>query len=368
MKDKQVAIVHDWLIGGGAERVVYELHQMFPDAPIYTSYCSDEWRNKLDGKVVTGFLQHWPFPTLRKYVPFLRAWWFSNLKLDQYDLVISSSGAEAKSIKTSAKHICYCHAPTHYYWDRYDQYLRQPGFPAGFNWLARLGLKLLVGPMRRWDYQAAQRPDYMIANSTHTQAKIKEYYNRDSTVIFPPVDIERFRLTANGSQPLARKGFITAGRQTPYKKIDLAVLACTQLNLPLTVIGDGPDHEKLVKMAGPTITFVTDASDEEVAQYFSSAQAFIFPGLDDFGITPVEAMAAGTPVITYKGGGALNYVIEGKTGLFFEDQSIESLVSTLQKFNPVQFDSKFIREYASKFSNETFAHQMQQLFSKIQKT
>jgi glycosyltransferase involved in cell wall biosynthesis len=190
----RVAIVHDWLYGGGAERVIYELHQLYPEAPIYTSYCSREWRDKLDNVVVTGWLQHWPFNRLRKFIPFLRIWWFTHLDLSAYDLVISSSGAEAKGIKVpkSTLHINYCHAPTHYYWSRYDEYMSRPGFGI-FDPLARLGLKLLVSPLRKWDFKAAQRPDYMIANSSHIQAEITKYYNRDSTVIFPPVNIERFQ-------------------------------------------------------------------------------------------------------------------------------------------------------------------------------
>lgn len=409
MKNPNVAITSDWLIGGGAERVVLELHKMFPEAPIYTSYATDEWRSKLDGKVVTGYLQHWPFSKLRKFIPFLRAWWFSHLDLSGYDLVISSSGAEAKGVRTTPKrswlsklfaaqgasenrkgdvqqststatrssqhsdvnksissvvssagkqddvvrktvHICYIHAPTHYYWSRYDEYMEHPGFPAGFNWLARLGLRILVGPLRRWDYRAAQRPHQMIANSNYTKDQIKKYYNRDSDVIFPPVDVDRFQNVPSKK----RSGFVTAGRQTPYKRIDLAVSACTELELPLIVIGNGPDHDKLVKMAGPTVAFVTNATDEQVAEYFASAEAFIFPGLDDFGITPVEAMAAGTPVIAYKAGGALDYVIEGKTGLFFDEKSVESLASVLLKFNSDAFHVLDVKQHAEQFSQNTF--------------
>ena len=153
-KKLKVAIVHDWLVGGGAERVVFELHNMFPEAPIYTSYCSDEWRAKLDGKVVTGWLQH--FGKFRKFLPVLRIWWFTHLKFSGYDLVISSSGAEAKGIRVpkNVVHVNYCHAPTHYYWSRYDEYVAHPGFGI-FDPLARVGLKLLVGPLRRWDFRAA---------------------------------------------------------------------------------------------------------------------------------------------------------------------------------------------------------------------
>jgi glycosyltransferase involved in cell wall biosynthesis len=241
------------------------------------------------------------------------------------------------------------HAPTHYYWSRYDDYLRNPGFGA-FDWLARLGLKLLVGPLRRWDLRAAQRPDLIIANSTHTQTKIKEYYGRDSVVVFPPVDTERFAALPNTQ----RSGFVVAGRQTPYKRIDLAVAACTIGNRSLTVIGTGPEHEKLRAMAGPTITFVTDASDKDVANYFAGAEAFIFPGLDDFGIVAVEAMAAGTPVIAYRAGGALDYVQPGLTGMFFEQQTPESLAASLKAFDAGDYAADDIKAVASRFSAENF--------------
>lgn len=347
----KVAIVHDWLISGGAERVVDQLHKMFPEAPIYTSYATQQWRKRLDNRVITGYLQHWPFSKLRKFVPFLRGLWFSRLDLEKYDLVISSSGAEAKfvKVKPSAKHVAYIHAPTHYYWDRYNEYLKSPGL-GFFDPLARIGLKILVGPMRAWDYKAAQRPEFLIANSSHTQNMIKKYYNRVSVVIHPPVDIERFK--PSGS--LKRHGFVIAGRQAPYKRFDLAVKACTKLNLPLTVIGSGPEHKKLVAMAGPSIKFLGSPPDFEVALTFEAAEAFIFPGLDDFGIVAVEAMAAGTPVIAYKAGGALDYIIDGVTGLFFEEQSVGSLVSCLRKFNPKKFEDKVIRAKAEDFSPDKF--------------
>ncbi len=350
-KAPKVAIVHDWLIGGGAERVVEELHRLYPDAPIYTSYCSDEWRRRLDHKVVTGYLQHWPFSQIRKFIPVLRIWWFTQLSFNDYDLVISSSGAEAKGIKTGNEttHVNYCHAPTHYYWSRYDQYIQNPGFGV-FDPLARLGLKLLVGPLRRWDLKAAQRPDYMIANSSHIQKQIKKYYRRDSTVIHPPIDTSRF----NKLSTLSRNGFVIAGRQTPYKRIDLAVRTCTKLGLPLTVIGTGPEHKKLVSMAGPTITFITDASDKDVVRHFQTASAFIFPGLDDFGITPIEAMAAGTPVIAYKAGGALDYIVPNETGVFFDSQTVSSLEKALQQFTQSNFKESALRSKAEEFSNKTF--------------
>jgi glycosyltransferase involved in cell wall biosynthesis len=355
----KVAIVHDWLIGGGAEKVVEALHQMYPDAPIYTSYCTDEWRRQLDNKVVTGYLQHWPFSKLRKFIPVLRILWFSHLKFDEYDIVISSSGAEAKGIKTpeSVTHVSYIHAPTHYYWSRYDQYLREPGFGV-FDPLARVGLKVLVGPLRKWDYKAAQRADIVIANSSYTQDQIKKYYQRDSTVVFPPVDTAYFKPSKNQQ----RSGLIISGRQTPYKRFDLAVAACTKLNLPLTVFGDGPDNKRLRAMSGPTIKFMGHASLEQLRDALQTASAFIFPGIDDFGIAPVEALASGCPVIAYKDGGALDYITPGKTGEFFEKPTVASLSATLAKFTPSGYSPA---KEAERFSPSNFKTAISKIIASI---
>ena len=351
----RVAIVHDWLVGGGAELVVEQLHKLYPDAPIYTSYATHEWQDRLDGKVHTGWLQY--FGPVRKFIPLFRIWWFTHLNFDGYDLVISSSGAEAKGIKVpeGTIHINYCHAPTHYYWSRYDEYMEHPGF-GRFDGLARLGLRLLVAPLRKWDYKAAQRPTYMIANSRHIEREIKKYYNRDSTVIHPPVYMERFLKTDNAHLP--RHGFLISGRQTPYKRFDLAVQACTQLGVPLTVIGEGPDNDRLCKMAGPTITFLGKASDAVVEREFASATAFLFPPLDDFGVSAVEALASGTPVIAYKAGGALDYVIPSKTGEFFDEQTPESLAEAIRSFQPERYSSSAIRVFAERFSSENFQHRI----------
>jgi glycosyltransferase involved in cell wall biosynthesis len=350
----KVAIVCDWLTGiGGAERVVLELHRLYPEAPIYTSQYDPsqiDWFSEAD--VRTTWLQKLP-SSLKKFLPLLRAWSFSRLDLSDYDLVISASGAEAKGVKTgpNTMHICYCHSPTHYYWIRYDEYLANPGFPRGFNWLARWGLKLLIEPLKKWDYKAAQRPNVMIANSTHIQTMITKYYDRESTVIHPPVDIERFE----HRDEVLRHGFVTAGRQVPYKRIDLAVAACTELNVPLVVIGNGPEHKNLIKIAGRSIIFLTRVPDEELGSHFESALGFIFPtNVEDFGVTGVEAMAAGTPVIAYTEGGPRDYIVNGKTGMFFEEQSIESVVKALSEFSGKSFDYKAIAEHAKQFSNKDF--------------
>ena len=352
IEDMKVAIVCDWLTGiGGAERVVLELHKMFPSAPIYTSQFDP---NKIDwfkdADVRTGWLQKLP-TSLKKFLPVLRAIYFSNLNLDKYDLVISSSGAEAKGIKTGKNtiHISYIHSPTHYYWSRYEDYLKNPGFGV-FDWLARIGLKALVGPMRMWDKKAATRPNYLIANSNHTKNMIKKYYDRDSEVIFPPVDTERFK----NSSELPRKGFLIAGRQTPYKRFDLAVQACTDLSIPLTVIGDGPENDNLRSIAGDTINFVKQLNDDDIVKYFAESKAFIFPGLDDFGIVAVESLSAGTPVIAYKDGGALDYIDAGINGVFFNDQSVESLSDALIDFQKTKFNPDNIRQSSNKFNLDSF--------------
>jgi len=367
-KPLKVALVCDWLSGtGGAERVVYELHKIYPKAPIYTSQYDarpEIWHGKnwfTDADIRTTWLQKLPV-SLRKFLPPLRALTFSRLDLSDYDLVISSSGAEAKGIKTGPKtvHVAYIHSPTHYYWIRYEEYLANPGF-GRLDPLARLGLRLLVGPLRWWDRRAALRPDYLIANSAHTQAMIKKFYARESTVIYPPVEVERFA----GSSDEPRRGFITAGRQTPYKKFELPVMACSELGLPLIVLGSGPDHFRLKQLAGKSVTFFKGKTDEEVAHYFQTSLAFIMPNMDDFGIVAVEALAAGTPVIAYKAGGALDYVQESKTGMFFDEQTPEALAAVLQKFDASNFNSQTIQKYASKFSVEVFSQSIEKFVSKV---
>lgn len=330
---------------------------MFPDAPIYTSYCSDEWRDKLDGKVVTGFLQHWPFSRLRKFLPVLRIWWFTHLDFTGYNLVISSTGnGEAKGIKmpAGAKHICYCNTPVHFYWRHYEKYLAKPGF-GFFDPVARLGLRLLVKPLQAWDLRASKRPNAYIVNSSHIQKEVKKYYGRDSVIIYPPVDVERFSV----KQPAERHGFVTMSRLVPQKHIDIIIKACNELSLPLKVIGRGSELSKLKKMAGSTIEILPDVSDDEMPAQLASAEAFLFASYEDFGIAPVEAMAAGTPVIAYKAGGALDYVLPGQTGEFFDEQNVESLVSVLKKFNPKSYDSVVISKSVKNYSGDNFRTRMQ---------
>lgn len=361
--NKKVAIVCDWILGiGGAERVVHEVSQLYPDAPIYTSQY-DESRIDLfkNADVRTTWLQKLPKNnTLKKFLPILRRYAFEGLDLTEFDIVISISGAEAKAVKklkNGAVHISYIHAPTHYYWSRYDEYMDEPGFGI-FNPLARLGLKIFVKPMRKWDKKVAQRPDYLIANSTHIQSEIKKYYGRDSTVIHPPVDVEYYQKYAS---KFKRTGYVIVGRQVYYKMIHLAVKAFNANGLSLTVIGDGPLHNELVKIGHQNINFVTNITDETKAELLASAQWFVFPGLEDFGIAPVESIAAGTPVIAYKAGGALDYVTS-KTGVFFDEQSALSLCDAIRA-NKKQFDPKAVSAEANKFSTDTFKTKIHQFIT-----
>lgn len=354
---KKVAIVHDWLIGGGAEKVVEEIHKLYPDAPIYTSYCTDEWRKRLDGKVVNGYLQKWPFSKLRKYLPILMSNWFLSLNLEEFDTIIVSSGnGMANHIRKpfGSKIIFYCHTPTHYLWDKNDEYMNNPGFGI-FNPLVRQGLKLFINKLRARDFAGAKQADKIIANSTHTKQQIKKYYQKDSIVIFPPVDVEKFKT----NKDVEREAYVIVGRQVPYKRIDLAVKACTKMNLPLTVIGNGPENSKLQSIAGPTVKFLTSASDKEVIQALQTSKAFIFTSQEDFGIAPVEALSAGCPVIAYRSGGAIDYINPNKNGLFFDEQTVSSLSSCLKKFEELNLRSQDISTSANKFSTKNFSENFQ---------
>jgi glycosyltransferase involved in cell wall biosynthesis len=363
----KVAIVCDWLTGiGGAERVVFALHEMYPDAPIYTSQydpSSIDWFSEAD--VRTTWLQKIP-KGLKKFLPLLRAYTFSRLDLSEYDLVLSSSSAEAKSVKTGPKtvHICYMHAPTHYYWIKQDEYLKNPGFPLGFNWLAKLGLRFLDKPLKEWDKHAAKKPDLIVTNSNYTKDLIMKHYKRESVVIHPPVDVDRFKLKAN---PPTRHGFVIAGRQTPHKRIELAVEACTDLKVPLIVIGNGPDHKRLEKKAGRNVTFLTNVNDFNMVEHFQSALGFIFPNIDEFGIVAVEALAAGTPVVAYNKGGVLDYLKPGQNGIFFDKQTPQSLARALESMNSKSFNYASISSSAQKFSADNFKDKFKSYISKVSK-
>jgi glycosyltransferase involved in cell wall biosynthesis len=349
----KVAIVHDWLTNqGGGERVVCALHEAFPDAPIYTSVFNAERLPQFaDLDVRTSFLQHWPLAKSRHQLyPTLRTVAFESFDLSQYDVVISSSSAEAKGVITgpSAIHICYLHTPTRYYWSDYAKYRRQTGFGL-LSPLVRLIMPGVIEKMRLWDFAAAGRVDHFITNSAYVAKRTNKYYRRQSTVIHPPIDGDRFQIKRG-----PKRGYVVVSRLIPYKRVDLAVVACTKLNLPLTVVGDGSEMEKLKAMAGPSIRFTGRLTDQGVARELSEASAFIFTAEEDFGLTPLEAMASGIPVLAYGKGGARETVVHGQTGTFFNEQSVNALVEALKKFDPSAYDPEALRSYALEFDQSVF--------------
>lgn len=363
----KVALVYDWLTNmGGAERTLLSLHKAFPNAPIYTSvFDPDGCPAFKDLDVRTTWLQHIPRFLRKRHqlFPLFRARAFRSLDLSAYDVVISVSSAEAKAVRVrpGARHICYCLTPTRYYWSHYKDYKQQPGFGL-LNPLVRILLPLFVGTLRRADLRAAQGVTEFVPISTAIAERIKTYYGRETAnIIYPPVEMQRFRRLTIDSP---RKGFVALGRQVPYKRIDLAVAACTQLNLPLTVFGTGPEHERLVAMAGPSVTFKVGASDADIAQALTKAQGFFFPQEEDFGIVQVEALASGCPVIAFSKGGALDVLTNKKTGIFFKEQTVASVKEAVKQLQNTKFTPSVLQARAEDFSEESFIKQFRELVGK----
>ena len=360
----KVAIVHDWLTNlGGAERVVLAISQAFPDAPIYTSvYNPAQLPQFAHKKVKTSYLQHWPLAKSRHQLyPLARLRAFESFDFSDYDVVISSSSAEAKSIITSTNtlHVSYIHTPIRYYWSGYKNYLASPGL-GPFNPLAKLILPFKINKLRRIDFAAAQRPDVLLANSKTVAGRIKEFYSRDSMVLHPPVELARF----NPKKASSGDYYLIVSRLIPYKRVDIAVRAFTKLGKRLVIVGDGSQINTLKGLAGPTVEFKHALDDEEVTKLYLDARAFIFTAEEDFGITPLEAMAAGKPVICFGRGGVTESVIDGKTGIYFEEQTSQSLQKAIQKFEKLKFDNKTIRQRAEEFATGTFISQLHNIVSK----
>ncbi|HEU5122292.1 MAG TPA: glycosyltransferase, partial [Candidatus Saccharimonadales bacterium] len=342
-KKPKIAIVCEFLfVMGGAERVVYALHEAFPDAPIYTAmYDKDralpEFR---DLDIRTTWLQNVPkkLRKLYKLFPTLQVKAFRDLDLSEFDIIITSSYLNANQVRKTRDDqvlISYCHTPARYYWSHYEEYRKNPGY-GKLDPLIRLLIPLFVPHQRKLDYEAAQNVDIFIANSTETQQRIKKYYNKPSTVIFPPVETNRF-------EPARERDnfYMTMGRQLPYKRYDLVVAACTKLGVPLKVFGNGPAHDQLVEIAGPTIEFRTDrfgdASDTELENALNHAKGWIYAAEEDFGIVQVEALAAGAPVIALGRGGTLDIVQDGESGVLFHEQTVDAIVDAIKKAEATTF-------------------------------
>lgn len=354
-KSVKVAIVYDrvnkW---GGAERVLLALHEIFPKAPLYTSVYDKKgapWA-KVFPEIKTSFLQNIPFmKSLHELFGWLMPLAFESFNFDKYDLVISVTSEAAKGIKTGSKtrHICYCLTPTRYLWSAHDFYFKNP--PALFRifpffwWLSRP----FVAYTRWWDKRAAKRPDLMIAISTAVKDRIKKYYKRASIVIFPPVETERYK-----EKMYVHDYYMIVGRLVPYKRVDLAVKAFNKLNKLLYVVGQGSEEKKLKKIACDNVIFLTDVSNRELSVLYSGVRALIMPQEEDFGIVAIEAQAHGAPVIAYKKGGALDTVIDGKTGILFSKQTVKSLVDAVKKFEKSEFVVNNLYTNAKRFSFENF--------------
>ena len=346
----KIAVVHDYFTQlGGAEKVAEELYKMLPSADLYATVAlKDKMPESLrDVQIGTSWMQH--LPAMRRfyrlYFP-LYPFGVNSLDLSQYELVVSSSSGYVKGVRVApdAIHVCYCHTPMRWVWS-FDSYSSRESFGGGIRAL----LPTIIRRLRNWDEAAARQPDHFVANSRTIAARILRAYGRHAEVIAPPIDTGRFSMSA-----VVEDYYVVLARLVPYKRIDLAVEACTRLGRRLIVIGSGTAQEALARDAGPTVQFVGRISDSEVERYVSSCRALLFPGEEDFGMAPVEVAAAGRPTIAYGQGGALETIIEDLTGVFFREQTSESLMEAILRFENQTWDASVIREHAQGFSTEAF--------------
>lgn len=347
----KVALVHDWLTNmGGAERVVINFKEIFKDAPIYTTiYNPDNLGDELKNiDVRTSFLQNKKDAKKnhQKYFPFMPMA-FESFDLNDYDIVLSSSSSCAKGVVTNPNtmHVCYCHSPMRYGWEFYYEYANTTDMKK----LKKKLLKYFMDYMRIWDNVSSNRVDYFIANSENVARRIWKHYRRESVVIHPPVRCNLFNISDEDEDY-----FLIVSRLVEYKKIDLAIEAFNELRLPLIIIGDGSEREKLESKAKGNIKFLGRQPDNVIKKYYSKCRAFIFPGEEDFGITPLESQASGRPVIAFGKGGALETVVDGQTGIFFDEQTVDELKLAVKKFQNIDFDKKVIRKHAEEFDEAIF--------------
>jgi len=368
-KDLKVALVHDFLVNyGGAERVLEVLCEMYPEAPIYTLlYDKEKMRGKFINKIVyASFLQKFPKWMRRRpkwLLPFLPTA-PETFNLRDFDLVISSSGAWSKGIVTRLNtiHISYLHSPMRFAWDMNEEYLREKEKSG----LIKIFSRFFLNYIRIWDKLAADRPDYLIANSIYTQKRINKYYNKECEVIYPPATLSRS--DAGGpALPDVSKYFLVVSRLSKYKKIKEVVGAFNKLGLPLVVIGEGEEKKNLEKIAKENVKILGWKSDEEISRYYANARAFIFPGVDDFGIAPVEAMSNGVPVLAIRKGGIREIVKEGETGEFFDSATPEVIADAVRRFIEKEsgYDRKIIKESANRFSKERFIREFGEYIDRI---
>ncbi len=349
------ALINDWYyVNGGAEKVIHSLNSIWDDFDHFAliDFLNDDDRNFiLNGKKAqTSFIQKLP-TAKQNHRKFLQLFPLAieQFDLSRYDLIISSSSSVAKGIRRNKKqlHICYCHSPMRYVWDLQEQYLQDAGLNKG---LKGLYAKYVLNKIKKWDIENSENVDFFIANSNYVAQRIKRIYNRESTLIYPPVDVDFFQL-----EEQKEDYYFTSSRLVSYKKVQLIVETFNELpHLKLIVGGDGPEFQKLKKTANSNIEFVGFVNYEKLKNLLQKAKAFVFAAEEDFGIIPVEAQACGTPVIAFGKGGALETVLENQTGVFFEEQSIQKLKEAISAFEKLEFDPKKIREHATKFSKQRF--------------
>ncbi len=356
MTQARVALAHDYLNQyGGAERVVEALHDLYPEAPIYTSiYAPDLMPDAYRAwDIRTTVLQHLP-GIHRHHQPYLPLYplAFERVSLDGYDLVISSSSAFAKAVRVAAGtlHVCYCNSPMRFAWD-FEHYAEREGLGRP----ARLALRPLLSWLRRWDVETSRRVDYFIANSSTVARRIRDFWGREATVIYPPVDT---RSIAPAPPSEVGDYYLLISRLVGYKRLDIVIDAFNALGLPLKVVGDGRFRHELERRAGPTIEFLGAISDEAKHHLLARCQAAIFPAEDDFGIAQVEVQAAGRPAIAYAAGGALETVVDGVTGVHFQAQTPEAVVEAVRRFERLTFSPETIVQHARRFSREAFEEQI----------
>jgi glycosyltransferase involved in cell wall biosynthesis len=349
----KVAIVYDRVNKiGGAERVLESLRELFPNSVLFTSIYNKKktpWAKKF--KIQTSFIQKFPFISSRhELIPYLMPLAFESFNFDKFDLVISVTSEASKGIivPPNVPHVCICLTPTRYLWSGYKEYFKNPIFKLAYP---------LVWYLRKWDLTASTRPDAFIAISENVSKRIKKYYKRSSVVIYPPSDRLFISKTKN-IPPSEKNYFLVVSRLVDYKRIDLAVRACTKLKFPLIVIGEGNEFEKLDAIAGDNVIFKGRVTDDELRAYYKNCRALLFPGEEDFGITMVEVQLAGKPVVAYKGGGALEIVKEGVTGKFFEKQTVNSLCQALIKFKDSRYNGDNCRKNAKRFSETLFKKEL----------
>ncbi len=360
----KVALIHDHLAqDGGAEKVLKVLADMFPEAPIYTLLYEKKNVNKYfkNRKIETSVIQKLPGGVKHyQWYLFFMPIAVEFFDLRGYDLVISDTSSFAKGVITSPDtlHICYCHTPTRYLWSDTHQYINELKYN---KWFKKI-ISLILNRIRLWDRAAADRVDLYIANSKTVKKRIQKYYRRESLVIYPPVETEHFKVADITQQAKIEQYFLVGCRLAPYKRVDIVIEAFKKLgsDYRLKIFGDGVDLERLKKIADDAthIEFLGRVSDEEKAELYRHAQAFINPQEEDFGITAVESMAAGRPVIAYRKGGATETVIEGKTGAFFDEQTVDDIVQVVKNFKSTDYNSQEIRIWSEKFSVKNFQEQI----------